>query len=158
MTCSTVPKDKQVLCWKELFCVLCASENLTKVLPLHCLQLLKKLPLHCCGWWVHLVDFCLILCEVFFGKGCGALLYSRCLFFQAVDVSHCQPVARQRAAYTSFHVELRTVGSPFCFASLSLRCISSLLASWCVVVTLTKKAKCSASFRIQLCVSICSEH
>lgn len=156
MTSSAVPKDEQVLCWKELlFCVLRTFENLIQVLQLHCLQLLKKLPLLCCGRWAHLVDFCSVLCV--FGKGPGGLLYSQSFLFLAIDLGHCQTVAWQRAAYMSFRIESRPVGQPFCLASFSLLYVSSLLASWFVVVTLRKKAKHSASFRIRLCVSICSE-
>lgn len=47
----------------------------------------------------------------------------------------------QHAAYMSFHMEMRTVGWPFCLVvSFSLLNVSSLLASQFVVTALPKKA------------------
>lgn len=111
----------------------------TRTVPL--LQLLKKWRLLSCGWSVCFQDFCPVLCSS--GEDYGVMTASQSKIsvpgHKPGNTARQWPVALQCAACMSFHMEMRTVGWPFCLASFSLN-VSSLLASHFVVMALPKKA------------------
>lgn len=108
----------------------------------------------CCGF---------LLCFVQFWEGLWsiALLYSQSFLFLAVDLGHCQTVVWQwcflhelshgnkNCRLTLLFGHLPFTVRVFPLLYMSSLYVSSLLASWFVVVTLPKKTKHPASFRTQ---------